>query len=106
MKNTAQSLTQASGANGGYVFAATLPGRYAVLAEMKCFTKTEKQNLKVTAAERLSAEELILPVGELTESVTVDATGTPVQIASANVPQTLRGRNHLRAVQIRRPASR
>ena len=36
----------------------------------------------ITASERLSAGEFTLPVGDVTESVTVDASGTPVQVNS------------------------
>lgn len=82
-QDTGQQFTQTTGVTGDFVFAAILPGRYTVIAEMKGFKKVEKQNLNITAAERLSAGELMLPVGEVTERVTVDAAGTPVQIASA-----------------------
>jgi hypothetical protein len=68
---------------GDFVFTAVLPGRYSVTAEMKGFKRIEEQNLNITAAERLSAGELVLPVGEVTESVLVDAAGTPVQVNSA-----------------------
>jgi hypothetical protein len=80
---TGQRVAQSTSATGDFVFTAVLPGQYTLTAEMKGFKKVEKQNLNVTAAERLSAGELMLQVGEITESVTVDAAGTPVQVASA-----------------------
>ena len=81
-QDTGLQQTQAAGENGSFVFTALPAGTYSVSAEMKGFKKVEKQNLKLTAAERLPAGQLMLQVGEVTESVTVDAEGTPVQVAS------------------------
>ena len=74
---------QKTRASGEFTFTAVLSGRYSVAIEMKGFKKVEKTDLHITAAERLSAGEFVLQVGEVTESVTVDAAGTPVQV---NVP--------------------
>src|SRR5262245_15144198 len=81
-EDTGAQQAQTTGANGAFVFTAVLPGAYTVSAEMKGFKRVEKQHLNVTAAERLAAGDLMLSVGEITESVTVDAAGTPVQVAS------------------------
>jgi hypothetical protein len=81
-QDTGQQVTLTTAETGNFVFPAVLPGRYTVTAEMKGFKKVEKQNLNITAAQRLSVGEVMLPVGELTESVTVDAAGTPVETAS------------------------
>ena len=53
------------------------------LQGLELIFKVEKTDLHITAAERLSAGEFTLQVGEVTESVTVDASGTPVQVNSA-----------------------
>ncbi|HWB86357.1 MAG TPA: TonB-dependent receptor [Bryobacteraceae bacterium] len=81
-QDTGRQLTQTTTASGDFNFAAVQPGTYTVSAEMKGFKRVEKENLNLTAAERLSAGTLVLQVGEVTESVTVDAAGTPVQVAS------------------------
>lgn len=81
-EDTGAQQTQTAGGTGDFVFTAVLPGRYSVIAKMKGFKTVEKQNLNITATERLSAGNLMLPVGEVTESVTVDAAGTPVQVNS------------------------
>jgi hypothetical protein len=71
-----------TGAAGEFTFTAVLPGRYSVAAEMNGFKKVEKTELNLTPAERLSAGEFALQVGEISQAVTVDASGTPVQIAT------------------------
>src|SRR6266478_4572740 len=82
-EDTGAQQSQTTGATGGFVFPAVLRGRYTLIAEMKGFKRVEKQNLNITAAERLPAGELMMPVGEVTESVNVEAAGTPVQVNSA-----------------------
>ncbi len=81
-EDTGVEQTQTTGATGDFVFTAVLPGRYTLIAKMTGFKTVEKQNLNITAAEKLSAGHLTLPLGETTESVTVDAAGTPVQVNS------------------------
>jgi hypothetical protein len=81
-EDTRVERTQTTGVTGDFVFTAVLPGRYTLIARMTGFKTVEKQNLNITAAERLSAGQLTLPLGETTESVTVDAAGTPVQVNS------------------------
>jgi len=80
--NTGVKVVQTTGANGEFTFTAVLPGRYSVTAEMTGFKKVEKTDLNLSAAERLSAGTFALEVGEITQSVSVDASGTPVQVAS------------------------
>ena len=81
-EDTGVEQTQTTGTTGDFVFTAVLPGRYTLIAKMTGFKTVEKQNLNITAAEKLSAGHLTLPLGETTESVTVDAAGTPVQVNS------------------------
>src|SRR3984893_3873529 len=82
-EETNQRSSVESGPDGGFIFAAVLPGRYSIGVEMAGFKRIEKKNLNVTASERLSAGQFVLEVGAVTESVTVAASGTPVQTASA-----------------------
>jgi hypothetical protein len=79
---TGERRTQDSTATGDFVFSAVLPGRYTIAVEAKGFKRAEKQNLNITATERLAAGQFRLEVGSLTESVTVIAEPTPVQTAS------------------------
>jgi hypothetical protein len=82
--DTGAKATVVTGANGEFTFTALLPGRYSIVVEMKGFKKAEKTDLNLTAAERLPAGEFVLQVGDVTEFVTVDAAGAPVQVASSD----------------------
>ncbi|MBV9082195.1 MAG: carboxypeptidase regulatory-like domain-containing protein, partial [Acidobacteriaceae bacterium] len=79
---TAQRSMQ-SNDNGEFSFASVLPGRYSITVEKPGFNRVEKQNLNVTASERLPAGQIVLPVGEVSQEVTVEAAGTPVQTDSS-----------------------
>jgi len=102
--------TAKTAAAGEFTFVAVLPGRYSVTVEMKGFKKVEKTGFNMTAAERLSAGEFKLPVGDVAEAVTVDASGTPVQtttedrsalITSAQIDELMaRGRDFLSLLRI------
>jgi hypothetical protein len=81
-EDTGAQVTQKTNQTGDFIFTAVLPGRYSVAAEMAGFRKVLKQNLNITVAERLSAGEFTLQVGSVNESITVDATSTPVQTTS------------------------
>jgi len=77
--DTGVKVVQKTGESGEFTFTAVLPGRYSVSVEMTGFKKVEKTDLNMVAAERLSAGEIKLEIGSASESVTVDASGTPVQ---------------------------
>src|SRR5215472_7733740 len=109
-ENTGAQQTLDTGNTGDFVFVALLPGTYTIAATKPGFKKMEKRNLNITAAERLSAGNLMLAVGDVTESVTVDASGTPVQVNSeersglltTNQMETLmaRGRDFLSLLRV------
>jgi hypothetical protein len=109
-ENTGAQQTLDTGNTGDFVFVALLPGTYSVAATKPGFKKMEKRNLNITAAERLSAGNVVLAVGDVTESVTVDASGTPVQVNSeersglltTNQMETLmaRGRDFLSLLRV------
>src|SRR5262245_26020349 len=46
--DTGVKVAETTGANGEFLFAAVLPGRYSIAVEMKGFKKTEKTNLNLT----------------------------------------------------------
>ena len=91
--------------SGEFVFTSVLPGRYSVAVEKPGFKRSEKSDLNITAAERLSAGTMKLEVGVVTESITVSAGGTAVEIESNEHSQLLtsdqleelqsRGRNYM-----------
>ena len=108
--DTGVKTVQKTGSSGDFTFAAVLPGKYAVMVEMTGFKKVEKTDLNVTAAERLSAGEFKLPVGDIADAVTVDASGTPVQtttedrsavLTSAQLSELMaRGRDFLSLLRV------
>jgi len=79
---TGERRIQSSSAAGDFIFSAVLPGRYTISIEAKGFKRAEKQHLTITASERLAAGQFVLEVGNIAESVTVTAEGTPVQTSS------------------------
>jgi len=68
---------------GGFVFAAALPGTYTITVDQRGFRKFERKGNVLTANERLSIGNIALVIGDLTETVTTTASGTPVQTESA-----------------------
>ncbi len=67
---------------GTFVFPSVLPGRYSVAAQAQGFKRLERTGLNLSASERLAVGSLILEVGINSETVTVSADSTPVQVSS------------------------
>lgn len=67
---------------GDFVFTALLPGIYTIKAEQRGFSVLQRQGNVLTANEHLSVGELQLKVGQVSETVTTTAEGTPVQTES------------------------
>ena len=67
---------------GEFVFVAVQPGTFSISVTAPSFKTFTKQDLVLTASERLSAGMLTMEVGSVTESVTVGAAATPVQTES------------------------
>lgn len=61
-------------ANGTYVFLNLPPGRYTVTASMSNFKTVVRENIEVSAASTVTVD-ILLPVGGVTEIVTVTAAG-------------------------------
>jgi hypothetical protein len=57
------------------------PGTYTVRVELESFRTYERRSNVLSAAERLSIGRIVLEVGALGETVTVEATGTQVNTA-------------------------
>src|SRR5262249_3216425 len=78
--NDARVLT--ANESGDFRFTAVLPGTYTIKVEQKGFSALERRGNVLTANERLAVGELAMKVGELSETVTTVAEGTPVQTES------------------------
>jgi len=70
-------------ARGDFVIGALQPGRYDLSVELSGFKKTERTGIVLSASQKLTLGTLILEVGELSERVTVTATGEAVQLSGA-----------------------
>ena len=58
-------------ASGSFVFPSVEPATYSLVVEAQGFKRFERTGLQVTASERVSAGNIQLDVGALSESVTV-----------------------------------
>ena len=100
---TAVQRKTTTDSQGNFAFSSLMPGEYSLTVVFPGFKSLTKDGINLSAAERLSVGKLVLQVGEVTESITVQARGAVVQtvssersglIASSQVEKLLiRGRN-------------
>ncbi len=72
----------ATEADGSFVIPNLAPGTYDLTVQADGFKRLLVRDLVLTASEVRSVGKLTLELGGLVESVTVEAQGTPVQVAS------------------------
>jgi hypothetical protein len=78
--------------NDGYFsFTDIQVGSYALSVEMKGFKSYRQQDLKLSAGMNRAMGEISLPVGDVAESVTVEATVSPVEFGSGEKSSTITG---------------
>ena len=82
------SVFKVTGPQGHYLFDFVDPGTYTVFAELTGFKKAERQGIRVQQRGDVSAN-LTLAIGTLSETVTVQAEATQVQLNSSNSQLTL-----------------
>jgi len=82
-QNTNERRLATTNRQGEFVFVAVQPGTYSVSVTSKGFKTLEKRDLVLSASDRLSAGTLHLEIGAVSESVSVVADVTPVQVDSA-----------------------
>lgn len=73
-----------TGSDGLFLFAAVLPGSYSLAVEARGFDRLEKTNLHLSAGERLAVGQLQLKIGNVSQTVTVQGHGAPVQLESGD----------------------
>src|SRR5215471_2884917 len=81
--NTAEIRTFTSDNLGEFVFTSIQPGVYELSIKSSGFKQLEKKGLALSASEKLSAGDLKLQLGSVSESVEVRADTAPVQIVSS-----------------------
>ncbi|MBI4873960.1 MAG: carboxypeptidase regulatory-like domain-containing protein [Acidobacteria bacterium] len=109
-KATGARRTARTGVQGDFVFGTLAPGEYTLTVRFTGFKSFTKDGINLSAAERLPVGTLTLQVGEVSDSITVDARGAVVQTASAEragsitssqVDQiAIRGRNVMELLQL------
>lgn len=85
LTNTAQGTTReaTSATDGTFVFTLVQPGTYNLSITATGFKKTEQKDVKIFASDRLNLGDVVLAVGALNETITVEATVAQVQTSSA-----------------------
>ena len=77
-------ITAKSSSSGSFSFLAVpAPATYSISVQVTGFSRLEQKNLVITEGERRAIGTLTLAVGSTSESVTVQADATPVQVQSA-----------------------
>lgn len=87
--NTKQHWTAVTDNSGNFVFPSLQPSTYDLHVTAKGFNAVEKDDLLLTAFQRLSAGTVVLKIGQANETVTVQADATPVQTTSSERSSTL-----------------
>jgi Carboxypeptidase regulatory-like domain/TonB-dependent Receptor Plug Domain len=72
--------TVTTNAEGAFVFPLLPPGTYTLSAEMAGFKKSEKSNVVVPVATKVNVGDVVLEVGSLTETVSVQAEAGQLEI--------------------------
>jgi len=70
-----------SDGSGGFQVTNLQPGQYTIRVEMQNFRTLERKDVVLSAGERLSVGTLTLAIGNLGETVVVEARGTQVNVA-------------------------
>src|SRR5579872_332072 len=78
-ESTGAVQTAATNTEGNFVFPAVPPGLYTISAEHPGFKKFRKQHFELIPGDHLAVGTLPLTVGEVNESVTVQAEGSVLQ---------------------------
>ncbi len=69
--------------NGNFTFPDIQPGIFTVVINAKGYKELRQVGLVLAASQSLSAGNLVLQIGQVTESVTVEAAITPLQTTSS-----------------------
>ena len=89
---TSASLTVKSGQDGSFQFLDILAGTYTLTVSSPGFKTYEIAGIEILSSEFHSAGNVVLQVGQPSDSVSVTETGTPVQTSSGERSDTITGR--------------
>jgi hypothetical protein len=82
-ERTSDTRAIVSDDRGDFLFASVQPGLYTVKVELAGFAPYQRAHVVLSANDQLSLGTIELRAGAVTEAVTVNASGTPVQTRSA-----------------------
>jgi hypothetical protein len=88
---TGVTFTTKSGADGGFSLPNLLAGRYTLTARMPGFKTHETRDIILTAGEIRSLGQIQMQIGEVRESISVEAVATAVQTSSAEKSGVITG---------------
>jgi hypothetical protein len=88
---TNASLTVLSGPDGAFQFLDILPGTFQLTVAAPGFKAFEMNSVEILANEFHSVGNVVLHVGQATESVLVEGTVAPVQLGSGKRSDTITG---------------
>jgi hypothetical protein len=78
----AVSQTAYTGGEGSFVFPQLPPGTYTIIVEMAGFKKIEKSDVVLPVASKVNVGDIVLEVGSVNETITVQAELGQLQIQS------------------------
>ena len=87
-QETNQTREQSTSTSGIYEFRALPRGVYTLQTEMSGFKKGEIRNLQLTVAQAVQVD-IKLELGQVSESVTVEATAAQIQASEASLAQVI-----------------
>ncbi|MBI4889552.1 MAG: TonB-dependent receptor [Acidobacteria bacterium] len=90
-QGTGASLDGKTGTDGGFTFPNLLAGQYRFSAKMAGFKQMEVKDIVVTSGEIRTLGQVQLQVGEVRESVSVEAVAVAVQTSSAEKSGVITG---------------
>ncbi len=82
--NTGVRLSTISNDAGVYIFPSLLPGVYTVSAQMQGFSKAQAEKVELAVSAKISVD-LKLAVGTAAETVTVEASTSPLEAVNSSV---------------------
>jgi hypothetical protein len=89
--STNQTREVVANQSGEYLFNLLPVGSYALIAEQPAFRRYERTGIVLQANDNIKVD-ISLDVGDVTTSVKVDETGSPVEVRSSTIKETINRR--------------